>query len=62
MISNQNYKVLRAFGHEAHVIVASEQTKGAFCIVRFFHPGRLCPIVAAARIPRSTSAQISLKL
>ena len=24
--SNQNYQVLRAFGHEAHVIVSSEQT------------------------------------
>ena len=31
-------KVLRAFGQEGHVLVSSEETGGAFCIIRFFAP------------------------
>jgi quercetin dioxygenase-like cupin family protein len=35
---------LRAFGQEAHVLVSSEQTGGAFCVLRFFiPPGNVTP-------------------
>ena len=43
--SNQNYQVLRALGHEAHVIVSSEQTGGASCVIRMFaSPGNDVPL------------------
>ena len=29
-----NSRVIRAFGQEAHVLVSSEQTDGAFCVLR----------------------------
>ena len=28
--------MLRAFGQEAHVLIGTEQTRGAFCVIRFF--------------------------
>ena len=31
-------RVIRAFGQEAHVLVSSEQTGDAFCVLRFFIP------------------------
>ena len=34
--SPKDYPVLRAFGQEAHVLISSEQTAGAFCMMRFF--------------------------
>jgi quercetin dioxygenase-like cupin family protein len=37
-VKNQSQLVLRAFGQEAHVLVSSELTGGAFCIMRFFTP------------------------
>jgi len=33
-----NSRVIRAFGQEAHVLVSSEQTGDAFCVLRFFVP------------------------
>ena len=33
-----NGRVIRAFGQEAHVLVSSEQTGDAFCVLRFFIP------------------------
>ena len=38
MNTNQNYHILRAFGHEAQVIVSSERTGGTSCIIRMFAP------------------------
>jgi hypothetical protein len=38
MSADQYYQVLRAFGHEAHVIVSSAQTGGTSCIIRMFAP------------------------
>ena len=39
-----NGRVLRAFGQEAHVLVSSEQTGDAFCVLRFFaSPGNVTP-------------------
>ena len=36
--------MLRAFGQEAHVLVSSEQTADAFCMLRFFiAPGNVTP-------------------
>jgi mannose-6-phosphate isomerase-like protein (cupin superfamily) len=43
-VENPGYRVLRAFGQEAHVLVSSEQTGAAFCILRFFaSPGADAP-------------------
>ena len=40
----ENSRVLRAFGQEGHVLVSSEQTGGAFCVLRFFaSPGNVTP-------------------
>ena len=33
---DKNGRVIRAFGQEAHVLVSSQQTNGAFCILRVF--------------------------
>jgi mannose-6-phosphate isomerase-like protein (cupin superfamily) len=45
MSSHHNYPVLRAFGHEAHVIVSSEQSGGAVCVLRMFaSPGTAVPL------------------
>ena len=33
-----NGRAIRAFGQEAHVLVSSEQTANAFCVLRFFIP------------------------
>ena len=39
-----NGRVIRAFGQEAHVLVSSEQTGDAFCMLRFFiAPGNVTP-------------------
>ena len=39
-----NGRVIRAFGQEAHVLVSSEQTGDAFCVLRFFiPPGNVTP-------------------
>ena len=39
-----NGRVMRAFGQEAHVLVSSKQTGGAFCMLRFFiPPGNVTP-------------------
>ena len=41
---NDNGRVIRAFGQEAHVLVSSEQTGDAFCVLRFFiPPGNVTP-------------------
>ena len=35
--NNENgRRILRAFGQEAHVLISSEQTGDAFCLLRFF--------------------------
>ena len=37
-------RVIRAFGQEAHVLVSSEQTADAFCVLRVsFPPGNVTP-------------------
>ena len=37
-------RAIRAFGQEAHVLVSSEQTGDAFCLLRFFiPPGNVTP-------------------
>jgi len=42
---DQNYKVLRAFGHEFHVLVSSDETRDAFCVLRgFASPGNDVPL------------------
>jgi mannose-6-phosphate isomerase-like protein (cupin superfamily) len=33
---NENDVVLRAFGQEAHILISSDQTGNAFCLIRFF--------------------------
>jgi Cupin domain len=39
-----NSRVIRAFGQEAHVLISSEQTGDAFCVLRFFAPpGNVTP-------------------
>jgi quercetin dioxygenase-like cupin family protein len=39
-----NGSVIRAFGQEAHVLVSSEQTGNAFCVLRFYiPPGNVTP-------------------
>src|SRR6201997_1810866 len=39
-----NSRVLRAFGQEGRVLVRSEQTGDAFCVLRFFaSPGNVTP-------------------
>jgi quercetin dioxygenase-like cupin family protein len=39
-----NDGVIRAFGQQAHVLVSSEQTGDAFCVLRFFiPPGNVTP-------------------
>ena len=39
-----NGRVIRAFEQEAHVLVSSEQTGDAFCVLRFFiPPGNVTP-------------------
>ena len=39
-----NSRVLRAFTQEAHVLISSEQTGDAFCVLRFFAPpGNVTP-------------------
>jgi len=39
-----NSRVLRAFGQEAHVLISSEQTRDAFCVLQFFAPpGNVTP-------------------
>ena len=39
-----NSRVMRAFGQEAHVLVSSEQTNGAFCTLRIFaSPANVTP-------------------
>ena len=39
-----NRRVIRAFGQEAHVLISSEQTGDAFCVLRFFiPPGNVTP-------------------
>src|SRR5215472_18533048 len=39
-----NSRVLRAFGQEAHVLISSEQTRDAFCMLRVFAPpGNVTP-------------------
>ena len=39
-----NNRVMRAFGQEAHVLVSSEQTADAFCVLRVsFPPGNVTP-------------------
>jgi quercetin dioxygenase-like cupin family protein len=39
-----NSRVIRAFGQEAHVLVSSEQTGDAFCVLRFtVAPGNITP-------------------
>ena len=35
-VGDKNGRVIRAFGQEAHVLVSSQQTNGAFCILRVF--------------------------
>ena len=41
---HDNGRVIRAFGQEAHVLVSSEQTADAFCVLRFFiPPGNVTP-------------------
>ena len=41
---HDNGRVIRAFGQEAHVLVSSEQTGDAFCVLRFFiPPGNVTP-------------------
>jgi mannose-6-phosphate isomerase-like protein (cupin superfamily) len=45
MNSNNSCRVLRAFGHEAHVIVSSEEAGGACCVIRMFaSPGNDVPL------------------
>jgi mannose-6-phosphate isomerase-like protein (cupin superfamily) len=42
---DQSHKVLRAFGHEFHVLVSSEQTGGTSCILpAFASPGNDVPL------------------
>jgi Cupin domain. len=36
LATNNSSRVLRAFGQEAHVLISSEETGSAFCILRFF--------------------------
>ena len=39
-----NSRVIRAFGQEADVLVSSEQTDGAFCVLRIFaSPANVTP-------------------
>jgi len=39
-----NSRIIRAFGQEAHVLVSSEQTDDAFCMLRFSSPtGNVTP-------------------
>ena len=39
-----NGRVIRAFGQEAHILVSSEQTGDAFCVLRLFiPPGNVTP-------------------
>jgi len=41
---HDNGRVIRAFGQEAHVLVSSEQTGDASCVLRFFiPPGNVTP-------------------
>src|SRR6516225_4544447 len=41
---HDNGRVIRAFGQEAQVLVSSEQTGDAFCLLRFFiPPGNVTP-------------------
>jgi quercetin dioxygenase-like cupin family protein len=41
---HDNGRVIRAFGQEARVLVSSEQTRDAFCVLRFFiPPGNVTP-------------------
>jgi quercetin dioxygenase-like cupin family protein len=41
---HHNGRVMRAFGQEAQVLVSSEQTEDAFCVLRFFiPPGNVTP-------------------
>ena len=41
---HDNGRVIQAFGQEAHVLVSSEQTGDAFCVLRFFiPPGNVTP-------------------
>lgn len=43
--NNQGCQVLRAFGHEAHVLASSEQTGGKCCVLRMFaSPGNEVPL------------------
>ena len=45
MNCSQDYQVLRAFGHEAHVVVSSEEAGGACCVIRMFaSPGNDIPL------------------
>ena len=45
MNPGHNYKVLRAFGHEFHVLVSSEQTRRTSCVLRVFaSPGSDVPL------------------
>ncbi|HEV3210784.1 MAG TPA: hypothetical protein VGY91_11015 [Chthoniobacterales bacterium] len=34
--SDNGRGILRAFGQEAHVLISSEQSGNAFCLLRFF--------------------------
>jgi quercetin dioxygenase-like cupin family protein len=39
-----NSRIIRAFGQEAHVLVSSDQTDDAFCMLRFSSPpGNVTP-------------------
>ena len=43
-VGDDNSRVLRAFGQEAHVLVSSQQTGDAFCVLRIFaSPGSVTP-------------------
>ena len=45
MNCSQDQQVLRAFGHEAHVVVSSEEAGGACCVIRMFaSPGNDVPL------------------
>ena len=45
-----NSRLIHAFGQEAHVLVSSEQTGDAFCVLRFSAPsGNVTPPTCIVR-------------
>jgi quercetin dioxygenase-like cupin family protein len=43
-VGTDNSRIIRAFGQEAHVLVSSEETDDAFCVLRVFaSPGNVTP-------------------